>query len=175
VKLDAPSTATKICAVRRSPGEPVDHDRHAVARFRKFWSLISAVGEQRLQKWKHAEQCRHHENAAIAILNVGRMNDGVEQETYCVDKNVPLLALDLSATPSLSLLARIVAVRINARPRLRSVLIGEHLEMLGVADFLACIDIDPVSETGPTSGLKFPRFPESDFKIFGALRSMMIG
>jgi hypothetical protein len=64
-----------------------------------LWSLISAAGEQRLQKWKHAEQCRHHENAAIAILNVGRMNDDVEQETYC--------------------------------------------------------------------GLKFPRFPESDFKIFG--------
>src|SRR5437868_10724512 len=77
-------------------------------RFRKFWSLISAVGEQRLKKWKHAEQCRHHENASIAILNVGRMNDGVEKETYCVDKNVPLLALDL--------LSRIVAVRINARP-----------------------------------------------------------
>src|SRR6185436_19820297 len=75
---------------------------------RKFWSLISAVGEQRLQKWKHAEQCRHHQNASIAILNVGRMNDGVEQEAYCVDKNVPLLALDL--------LARIVPVRINARP-----------------------------------------------------------
>ena len=36
------------------------------------------------------------------------MNDGVEQEAYCVDKNVPLLAFDL--------LARIVAVRINARP-----------------------------------------------------------
>jgi hypothetical protein len=85
-------------------------------RFRKFWSLISAVDEQRLQKWKHAEQCRHHENASIAILDVGRMNDSVEQETYCVDKNVPLLALDLSATSSLSLLARIVAVRINARP-----------------------------------------------------------
>jgi hypothetical protein len=45
--------------------------------------LISAVGEQRLQKWKHAEQCRHHENATIAILNFGWMNDGVEQETYC--------------------------------------------------------------------------------------------
>jgi hypothetical protein len=52
--------------------------------------VISAVGEQRLQKWKHAEQCLNYENAAIAILNVGRMNDGVEQETYCVDKNVPL-------------------------------------------------------------------------------------
>jgi hypothetical protein len=49
------------------------------------------------------------------------------------------------------------------------------LLMLGVADFLACIDIDPVPETGPTCGLKFPRFPESDFKIFGPLRSMMIG
>jgi hypothetical protein len=42
--------------------------------------LISAVGEQRLQKRKHAEQCRHDENASIAILNVGRMNDGVEQK-----------------------------------------------------------------------------------------------
>jgi hypothetical protein len=44
---------------------------------------------------------------AIAILNVGWMSDGVEQETYC--------------------------------------------------------------------GLKFPRFPESDFKIFRGSRSMMIG
>jgi hypothetical protein len=94
----------------------VEMRKNFCKRFRKLWSLISAVGEHRLQKWKHAEQRRHHENAAIAILNVGRMNDGVEQETYCVDKNVPLLALDLSATSSLSLLARIVAVRINARP-----------------------------------------------------------
>jgi hypothetical protein len=44
------------------------------------------------------------------------MNDGVEQQAYCVDKNVPLLALDLSATSSLSLLARIVSMRINERP-----------------------------------------------------------
>src|SRR5216684_7605880 len=49
-------------------------------RFRKFRPLITAVDEQRLQKGKHAEQCRHDENAPIAILNVGRMNDGVEQE-----------------------------------------------------------------------------------------------
>src|SRR5258708_25929003 len=75
---------------------------------RKFRSLIATVDEQRLQKGKHTEQCRHDENASIAILNVGRMNDGVEQEAQCVDKNVPLLALDL--------LARIVPVRINERP-----------------------------------------------------------
>src|SRR6267378_874531 len=48
--------------------------------FRKFRSLIATVDEQRLQKGKHTEQCRHDENASIAILNVGRMNDGVEQE-----------------------------------------------------------------------------------------------
>jgi len=36
------------------------------------------------------------------------MNDGVEQQAYCIDKNVPLLALDL--------FARIVPVRVNAGP-----------------------------------------------------------
>jgi hypothetical protein len=36
------------------------------------------------------------------------MNDGMEQEALCVDKNVPFLALDL--------LARIVTMRINAGP-----------------------------------------------------------
>jgi len=77
-------------------------------RIGKLRSFISAIDEQLLQKRKHPEQCCHDESAAIAILDVGRMNDGVEQETYCVDKNVPLLALDL--------LARIVAVRINERP-----------------------------------------------------------
>src|SRR6476646_2668702 len=40
------------------------------------------------------------------------MNDGVEQEAYCVDKNVPLLAFDR--------LAHIVPVRINARPPFRA-------------------------------------------------------
>jgi hypothetical protein len=50
-------------------------------------SLVSAVGER-----KHAEQCRHNENASIAILNVGRMNDGVEK-TQCVDKNARFLPL----------------------------------------------------------------------------------
>jgi hypothetical protein len=42
--------------------------------------LISAVGEERLQKRKHPEQGRHDQNASIAILNVGRMYNGVEQE-----------------------------------------------------------------------------------------------
>lgn len=49
-------------------------DKH----FRKFRPLISAVGEERLQKWKRAGQCRHDESASIATLNVGQMNDGVD-------------------------------------------------------------------------------------------------
>ena len=54
--------------------------RAFASALRKLRSLIPAVGEERLQEWKHPEQGRHDENAAIAILNVGRMNDGVEQE-----------------------------------------------------------------------------------------------
>ena len=38
------------------------------------------------------------------------MNDGMNQQALRIDENVPLLALDL--------LARIVPVRINARPPL---------------------------------------------------------
>ena len=49
-------------------------------RFGKMRSLISAVGEERLEEWKHPKQGRHDENSSITILYVGRMNDGMEQE-----------------------------------------------------------------------------------------------
>jgi len=39
-----------------------------------------AVGEERLQERKQPEQGRHDEDSSIAILYVGRMNDGMEQE-----------------------------------------------------------------------------------------------
>src|SRR5262245_47490729 len=55
-----------------------------------------------------AEQRGHQERAAVAILDIGGVHDGVHQEALRVDENVPLLALDL--------LARIVAVRVDARP-----------------------------------------------------------
>jgi hypothetical protein len=47
----------------------------------KLRSLIAAVGEQCLQERKHPKQRRHDENAAIAILNVGRMHDRMQQQT----------------------------------------------------------------------------------------------
>ena len=46
--------------------------------------------------------------AAIAILNAGGINDGVQQQTQRVDENMPLLALDQ--------FARIEPVRIDAGP-----------------------------------------------------------
>jgi hypothetical protein len=70
--------------------------------------LIGAVGKQLLKEWKLAEQRGKQQQAAIAILNVGGVDDGVEQETERIDENMPLLALDQ--------LAGIEAVRIDAGP-----------------------------------------------------------
>ena len=71
-------------------------------------SLIAGIGEQRLQEGIHPEQRRKQQDAAVAILDIGGMNDGVQQQTQRVYQNVALLALDL--------LARIIAMRIDAGP-----------------------------------------------------------
>jgi hypothetical protein len=42
--------------------------------------LISAIGEELLQKRIHAEQGRENEHASIADLNIGRMHDRMKQE-----------------------------------------------------------------------------------------------
>jgi hypothetical protein len=43
-------------------------------------TLVAAIGEQFLKKWKFSEQSAQDENAAIAILDVRAMNDGVKQQ-----------------------------------------------------------------------------------------------
>jgi len=40
-------------------------------------------------------QGRKQHNATVAILDIGGMNDGVEQQTQRIYENVALLALDL--------------------------------------------------------------------------------
>ncbi len=70
--------------------------------------LIGAVGKQLLKEWKLTEQRRQQCDAAIAILNAGGMNDGVQQQTQRIDENMPLLALDQ--------FARIEPVGIDAGP-----------------------------------------------------------
>ena len=77
-------------------------------RVRKNRALIGAVGKQLLKEWKLAKQRGEQQQAAIAVLNVGGMDDGVQQQTECIDQNMPLLALDQ--------LARIEPVRIDAGP-----------------------------------------------------------
>ena len=70
--------------------------------------LTGAVGKEFLQKREFSEQGSKDQNAAITILDIGRMHDGVKQQAYRIDKDVALLALDF--------LARVVARRINAGP-----------------------------------------------------------
>jgi hypothetical protein len=70
--------------------------------------LIGSVGKELPQERMHPEQGRKQQDAAVAILDIGGMNDGVEQQAQRIYENVALLALDL--------LARIIAMRINAGP-----------------------------------------------------------
>ena len=70
--------------------------------------LIGRVGKELLQERIHPEQGGKQQDAAVAVLDIGGMNDGVEQQTQRIYENVALLALDL--------LARIIAMRIDAGP-----------------------------------------------------------
>ena len=78
---------------------------HGAAKQR---ALIAAIGVEFHQERIHAKHGRHHECAAVAILNVSGMNDGMNQQALRIDENVPLLALDL--------LSCVVARRINRSP-----------------------------------------------------------
>ena len=77
-------------------------------RIAKLRSLIAAISEQLLKKRKFPEQCAQNENAPITILNVSAMNDGVKQQAYRVDENMPFLTFNL--------FARIITMRIDAVP-----------------------------------------------------------
>ena len=70
--------------------------------------MISAIGVELQEEGIETEQAGHHKHAAIAILDVGGMHDGVHQQALRVDENVPLLALDF--------LARIIAMRVVSPP-----------------------------------------------------------
>ena len=71
-------------------------------------SLVASIGEELLQERIHSEQGGKQQNAAVAILDIGAMDDGVEQQTQRIYENMALLAFDL--------LARIIAMRIDAGP-----------------------------------------------------------
>ena len=78
---------------------------HGAAKQR---ALIAAIGVKFHQERIQAEHGRHDKRAAITILYVGGVHDGVDQQAFGVDENMPLLALDL--------LSCVVARRINRSP-----------------------------------------------------------
>ena len=74
--------------------------------FLKLRSLVAAVGKELLQKWEQAKQRRQQKDAAVAVL--GWMNDGMQQKTKRVYKNMPFLTFDF--------LSCIVAIRVDRAP-----------------------------------------------------------
>ncbi len=75
----------------------------------ELWPLIVGVGENALDEREHAPGAAiENQRRAIAILHVGRMDHGIQEEPQRVDKNVPLAALDL--------LARIIARWVEREP-----------------------------------------------------------
>ena len=76
--------------------------------FLKVPPLIATIGKELFQERVHPEKGRKKQDAAIAILDIGRMNDGVQQQTQRVYENMALLPLDL--------FARVIAMRIDAAP-----------------------------------------------------------
>ncbi len=79
---------------------------HGPAQLR---ATVGAIGEDRLQEGKQpAGMAVQNQRGAVAVLYVGRMHHGVEDQAEGVDKQVAFLALDL--------LARVIARRVDARP-----------------------------------------------------------
>ena len=77
-------------------------------RLGKKRPLIGGVGNQLFEEWKQTFHRGQQRDAAVAVLNAGGMNDGLEQQAQRIYENMALLALDL--------FARIIAMRIDAGP-----------------------------------------------------------
>lgn len=78
-------------------------------RGRQLRPLIVGIGEDAFDEGEAAARATvEDQQRAIAILQIGRVDDDVQQEAERVDENVPLAARDL--------LARVIARRIDRRP-----------------------------------------------------------
>ena len=78
--------------------------------------LIAAIGEKFRQERVASEQCLQNQNAAVAILDVCGMNQRMQQQAYRIDKDMALLAFDLSANAVCRRFPRIVPARVYATP-----------------------------------------------------------
>lgn len=80
----------------------------AGSSLRHAWSLIAGVGENALDEWEGAARALiENQPCPVAILDIGGVNDDVQEQAQRVDEDVPLAAGDL--------LARIKALRVKRR------------------------------------------------------------
>ena len=70
--------------------------------------LITTVGVELEQKWEQAEHRAHQKDTAVAVLDVGGVDNGKQQQALGIYQDMALLALDF--------LARIKAGRIDRGP-----------------------------------------------------------
>src|ERR1700722_13233203 len=74
-----------------------DPDVHALEngpqRILELRPLIAAIGVELQKEGIEAEQRRHQEHAAVAVLNIGAMHDGVHQEALRVARICRFLPL----------------------------------------------------------------------------------
>ena len=70
--------------------------------------LIACIGEDLLDRREAAPSVAQEPSDAVAILNVGSVNDDVQQQAKRIDEDVALAARDF--------LARVVSLRIDRGP-----------------------------------------------------------
>ena len=92
--------------------------------------VIAGIGENALNEGKEAA-CTpvEHQLGAVAVLDVGRVDDDVQQEADRVDEEMPLAARDL--------LARIKALRVDRGPPFCAAL-ALWLSMIAAVGLAAC-------------------------------------
>lgn len=83
----------------------VVHPSESIAELRP---LIAAVCIQFAKERIGPKQRGHDQHASVAVLDIGRVDHGMEQQTLCVYKDMTLLSFDL--------LAAIVTMRVDRTP-----------------------------------------------------------
>ncbi len=67
-------------------------------RPRQLRSLIAGIGEDAFDEGEQTTRAAiEHQSGAVAVLDIGGVDDDVQQEAERVDEDVPLAALDLLA------------------------------------------------------------------------------
>jgi hypothetical protein len=58
----------------------------------KLWALIAAIGIELQEKWEHPKHRAHQNHPAVAVLEVGGVDDRVQQQALGIYQDMTLLA-----------------------------------------------------------------------------------